>query len=111
MGVFSGTPIVGWEHFNNDNQLWSIQPATLSGAQINATLIANPSVQQKLPSFFPDPGTKYNLLLQLPFVSCTYALLLTPIRYVTIPSVAIQSVFQALGVPPSNLLSANLDCM
>lgn len=82
-----GTPIVGWEHFNNDNQLWTIQPATLSGAQINATLIANPSVQQKLPSFFQDPGTKY----------------------VTIPSVAIQSVFQALGVPPSNLLSANLD--
>jgi len=81
----NGTPITGWEHVTNDHQLWTIESITISGVQVNATLVDS-VLQQSFVSFFKDTT-----------------------KYIVIPSAGILTAFQSLGMPQHGLLSKDLD--
>jgi len=83
----NGTPIVGWEHANDDDQLWAFQPVTISGSNVNAALTANPIIKHGFTSYIQHAN------------------------YICIPSAALAQVFQQLNLVPSTILPVNLDIL
>lgn len=52
--TFTGNKIQGWQHLNNNDQLWTLRAVTTRGSQINAALKANQFIKQEFPRYLQD---------------------------------------------------------